>query len=141
MANGAVAKRSLANCSLVECGRMLTLRCSRQPPRTRNALFVYQALEYILGYDEEVFDGAEARVFFCGAAVDVGTAVGIVLNDGGGDLARMCGGVGDDVEGAGRAVDGTGVGEDGGFCCGEGVGAGGWGVDVRVGVRAVVAMA
>ena len=61
--------------------RRSNLRCRRQPSATCNALCIDKALEQILGNDEQVFDGSEARGLLCGCAVNVGSTRRIVLDD------------------------------------------------------------
>ena len=119
---------------------MLTLRRGRQPSRTRNAFFIHEALDQVLGDDEEVFDRGETCVFFGGTAVDVGTTQGVVLDYRSSDLTGVRRGVGDDIKRATWPVDGTGVGKNSGFRCGKRIGIGHGRLDVGMRAGGLVTM-
>jgi hypothetical protein len=69
------------------CCCMLRLRCGWQPTAARDALCFDEAVQYVFGDDEQVFDSSEAGVLFGRAAVDVRSTGRIVLDDGGSDFS------------------------------------------------------
>jgi hypothetical protein len=66
---------------------MLSLRRGWQPPTTRDALCIDEALHNVFRDDEQVLDGGEAGILFRRAAMDVRSTGRIVLDNGGPDFS------------------------------------------------------
>jgi hypothetical protein len=66
---------------------MLCLSGGRQPTAARDAFLLYEAVQDVLGDDEQVLHRSEARVLLSRAAVDERPTSRIVFDDCGSDLS------------------------------------------------------